>query len=617
MLTFDLDHSSKNVLVFKLPSSAVSNVTKGWYTPVLVLKKRNFDVPPVASLRKPDGTTVREFQPAYTPDGFGKYVLQSVIDLNSIPKEGKKKIVVAISDNMLSFRIFGDDGKIVVDTNEKKLIGYNLRLLKSWGDGSDVAASGKSLVLVGVNNDGLLHIRIFDAQGNRVTDMDETKLPVNQAQMIATLKSKLPELLSSSMLTDAKKARVLTDVMSIVGQNPLGQKQKLIEVLREQIAKLGANQPTDEEKPKIIASVASIVNRKGEDSLNFTFSIGTPRTNAQLIPSLVQDVITDTSKSYLGTLSDNDRQAVVQVQMIVGAPVKKALVTGYYQQVEFDNTPISLVPFDLFDNGETPDKVADDGIYTGVIGLGPAPRYSADYRVFFAAEHQDGTAFIDLAESIQAPTAKQLETVQNLAVPKFQRATSLNFRVEGSKKDRGISAAPSPPPATDAPAPSPPPPATEVPAPAPTPPATEVPAPAPTPPATEVPAPAPMPPAKEAPAPATPPPPATEAPAPPPATPPPTAPKPDTQKPAASKPKVSNTKVPPSSQKLASPQGAIPATSPPADAPSTTLPPAVPPSATLPSAVPPATVPPAPVEPPTTAPLPADSPPAVPPPASD
>ena len=66
--------------------------------------------------------------------------------------------------------------------------------------------SGKNLVVVGTDNDGLLHIRIFDAAGNRIKDTDETQLPA-QAAAIATLKQQLPGLLPPHVLTDAERRR--------------------------------------------------------------------------------------------------------------------------------------------------------------------------------------------------------------------------------------------------------------------------------------------------------------------------------------------------------------------------------------------------------------------------
>src|SRR5262249_38741724 len=72
--------------------------------------------------------------------------------------------------------------------------------------------------IVGTDNTGLLHIRIFDALGRLVTDTDETKLPPTQANAIATLKQQLPGLLPPHVLTAAEKAQVIAEVTSIAGQ---------------------------------------------------------------------------------------------------------------------------------------------------------------------------------------------------------------------------------------------------------------------------------------------------------------------------------------------------------------------------------------------------------------
>ncbi len=60
-----------------------------------------------------------------------------------------------------------------------KLVGTNLQLI-AWGDGSQVPTSGNDLVIVGIDNIRLLHIRIFDSGGNLITDTDETKLPATK-----------------------------------------------------------------------------------------------------------------------------------------------------------------------------------------------------------------------------------------------------------------------------------------------------------------------------------------------------------------------------------------------------------------------------------------------------
>jgi hypothetical protein len=48
--------------------------------------------------------------------------MSSVNRVSGIPTEGKRLIIVAAVDHVLHFRIFGGDGKMVVDTDEKRLI---------------------------------------------------------------------------------------------------------------------------------------------------------------------------------------------------------------------------------------------------------------------------------------------------------------------------------------------------------------------------------------------------------------------------------------------------------------------------------------------------------------
>jgi hypothetical protein len=113
-------------------------------------------------------------------------------------------------------------GPSAVDRNSGGWLGqflrdrFDLRLI-SWGDGSRVPTSGNKLVIIGIDNNDLLHIRIFDADGKGVLNTEETKLSSAQAVAISTLKHEIPGLLPPHELTGAKKARVIKKVRSIVG----------------------------------------------------------------------------------------------------------------------------------------------------------------------------------------------------------------------------------------------------------------------------------------------------------------------------------------------------------------------------------------------------------------
>jgi hypothetical protein len=98
--------------------------------------------------------------------------------------------------------------------------GSRLRLMP-WGDGSKVDTSGNNLVIVGVDDKPRLHIRVFDSRGNS-KDTDETtpELPATAAGAIASLKQRLPDLLSRQELTPEERAQVISEVTSIVGHTP-------------------------------------------------------------------------------------------------------------------------------------------------------------------------------------------------------------------------------------------------------------------------------------------------------------------------------------------------------------------------------------------------------------
>src|SRR5262249_45679571 len=69
----------------------------------------------------------------------------------------------------------------------------DLRLMP-WGDGSGVPAAGHDLVILGIDGQGLLHIRSFDLAGNMTTDTDETQLSATPRQ-IAALKQEVARAL--------------------------------------------------------------------------------------------------------------------------------------------------------------------------------------------------------------------------------------------------------------------------------------------------------------------------------------------------------------------------------------------------------------------------------------
>jgi len=62
--------------------------------------------------------------------GFDLRLMSSLFHVSSIPTEGKALIIVAEVNNVLYFRIIDGDGKVVVDTNEQRLMGQPMRNLR-------------------------------------------------------------------------------------------------------------------------------------------------------------------------------------------------------------------------------------------------------------------------------------------------------------------------------------------------------------------------------------------------------------------------------------------------------------------------------------------------------
>jgi hypothetical protein len=107
--------------------------------------------------------------------------------------------------------------RIRLNPNLRTKQGYDLQLM-SWGDGSGVPTSGNNLVIAGIDNNDLLHIRIFDFIGQEVTDKVESQLPATQAEAISTLKQRLSGLMPTHVLTTTEKTELISDVTSIVDQ---------------------------------------------------------------------------------------------------------------------------------------------------------------------------------------------------------------------------------------------------------------------------------------------------------------------------------------------------------------------------------------------------------------
>ena len=192
--------------------------------------------------------------------------------------------------------------------------------------------------------------------------------------------------------------------------------------------------------------------KMAKSGVNFTFSVGSARPNVQLIAGLAQDLTNET----LGTLKSTTKPAVIEAQVSAGSSVLNATVFGLAQRISIGAGPIVPEPVSFVDNGIVPDRVADDGIYTGQISLAGVvnptefrvfiqadtvvgdPRLPADRQVATYIKLEDPNALDGrktaadrkskdpVVEAIQAAAQKAAEG----QVEKFQRATSVHFVVK-------------------------------------------------------------------------------------------------------------------------------------------------------------------------------------------
>src|SRR5574339_487818 len=98
-------------------------------------------------------------------------------------------------------------------TKATSVEGYDLRLLYSVDDVGSIPKAGQSLIIVAAVNDAL-HFRIFDGAGKVVVDTDERRL-TEQARQIKDLRKQLESLWPPHELTTSDKDRVITAVTSI------------------------------------------------------------------------------------------------------------------------------------------------------------------------------------------------------------------------------------------------------------------------------------------------------------------------------------------------------------------------------------------------------------------
>ena len=102
--------------------------------------------------------------------------------------------------------------------------------MSSMNDPSGIPTGGKGLIIV-ASVDNVLHIRIFGGDGKVVVDTDEKWL-TEQARQIEDLRKRLESLWPPHELTKSEKSRVITAVTSIVGHT-LPEAEGSVEVAHE------------------------------------------------------------------------------------------------------------------------------------------------------------------------------------------------------------------------------------------------------------------------------------------------------------------------------------------------------------------------------------------------
>ncbi len=101
---------------------------------VLVQNRVSLAIPLLPDVIKQTGVTTRKKSPdillalainskAKKPNGYDVNLIPSAKSVSEFPKAGKGEVIVADVGHELHFRVFDRDGKLAVDTDEKRLIG--------------------------------------------------------------------------------------------------------------------------------------------------------------------------------------------------------------------------------------------------------------------------------------------------------------------------------------------------------------------------------------------------------------------------------------------------------------------------------------------------------------
>ena len=187
-----------------------------------------------------------------------------------------------------------------------------------------------------------------------------------------------------------------------------------------------------------------------DNEVNYTFTVGSSRSNIQLIASLVQPPGDGTRGTLRSKVADADGRigpntAVIEVQVSCGSSVLGAQIGSVLQRIDLGVAPIDPEPMDFLDDGKGRDRVKGDGVYTGTISLAGVTS-PTEFRVFIQADTTDGKAtYIPLDDPTDdgkqnaadhttrdkagAAAREAVQAVAEGAAERFQRATSIHFHV--------------------------------------------------------------------------------------------------------------------------------------------------------------------------------------------
>jgi multidrug resistance efflux pump len=101
-----------------------------------------------------------------------------------------------------------------------KVKGPDLLLLSPMSDPSDLPEEGENLIVVALVNQ-VLHVRIFDVDGEMALDTDGTKLMKDHPLKVKAFVAALSGLWPPHNLTPGERRQVISAAMELAGQNPL------------------------------------------------------------------------------------------------------------------------------------------------------------------------------------------------------------------------------------------------------------------------------------------------------------------------------------------------------------------------------------------------------------